>query len=138
MPLHERRPVVPPTAPKRPPIDWPRPASLSEAELATVNLWATYSRTNLPEANQEGLPDTQLTHSQASDTLLGLADQIMHGEVRTHVDVARAIRKIDHLIGPLGATETEVDLACFRVRHAVLTMQESFVDPEADFPPSRP
>ncbi len=135
MSRHERSHGHPPVAIRRPHIDWPRPGSYNDAALAMVNLWARYSGVELPPVPGERMPG-KLTHSQGSDALLNLAERIMRGEVRTHGEVARVIQNLGDLIGPLGSTETEVDLAGFRVRHAVLKMQGTFLDASEANPPS--
>ncbi|OGD85557.1 hypothetical protein A3B51_00475 [Candidatus Curtissbacteria bacterium RIFCSPLOWO2_01_FULL_41_18] len=107
--------------------EWPNP-TIDQAISAGMALATYYGRTfgKIDTGEQEEYQP--ITDQEAEQRLLNLADGIMNGEVTSHRDVARVIQSLGMLMGPMGSASTEIDLAAFRVSHAVLQKQTSFSD----------
>lgn len=75
---------------------------------------------------EEPIENQHLTDREAERKLLDLADHIMDGTVNSHVEIAKVVRSLGHLMGAMGSASTEIDLAAFRVFHAILQRQEAF------------
>ena len=69
-----------------------------------------------------------LSDKEAEQKLIELADQIMDGTINSHVGVAKVVRSLGPKMGPMGSVSTEIDLAAFRVSHAILQKQSVFAD----------
>ena len=107
-------------------IEWPRP-TVDQAIIASTKLSHNYGRVDLGEPVKR----ERLTDREAEDRLLNLANGIVNGEVTSHCDVARVIQGLGMLMGTLGGASMEIDLAAFRVSHAVLLKQETFREPQS-------
>ena len=107
--------------------EWPNP-TIDQAISAGMALATHYGRTfgKIDTGEQEEYQP--ITDREAEQKLLDLADQIMAGTVSSHVEIAKVIRSLGPKMGPMGSVSTEIDLAAFRVSHAVLQKQTSFSD----------
>lgn len=106
-------------------IDWPRPTidQAINAGMAVAHHYGTpFSKIDVGEP----IEPEHLSDREAEQRLLDLADRIMGGEVSSHTEVAKVVRTLGHKMGPMGSVSTEIDLAAFRVFHAVLQKQEAF------------
>ncbi|OGD87955.1 hypothetical protein A2870_02595 [Candidatus Curtissbacteria bacterium RIFCSPHIGHO2_01_FULL_41_11] len=108
-------------------MDWPKP-TIDQAISAGMALATHYGRTfgKIDTGEQEEYEP--LSDRDAEQKLLDLADHVMDGTVNTHVEVAKVVRSLGTKIGPMGSVSTEIDLAAYRVSHAILQKQSAFVD----------
>lgn len=107
--------------------EWPRP-TIDQAISTGMALATHYGRTFSQIDTGEQEEYQPITDREAEQRLLDLADQIMAGTVSSHVQIAKVIRSLGPKMGPMGSASTEIDLAAFRVSHAVLQKQTSFSD----------
>lgn len=110
--------------------DWPNP-TIDQAIRAGTALATHYGRTFGKIDTGEPEEYQPLTDLEAEQRLLDLAGQIMDGAVNSHIDVAKVVRSLGPKMGPMGSASTEIDLAAFRVSHAILQKQASFSDQPA-------
>lgn len=106
-------------------IDWPRPTidQSINAGMAVGHHYGTpFSKIDVGEP----VEPEHLSDREAEQRLLDLADHIVDGTVNSHVAVAKVVRSLGHLMGPMGSASTEIDLAAFRVSHAILQKQKTF------------
>lgn len=108
-------------------IEWPNP-TIDQAIRAGTALATHYGRTFSKIDTGEPQGYQPLTDQEAEQKLQNLADQIMDGAINSHVDVAKVVRSLGSKMGPMGSASTEIDLAAFRVSHAILQKQASFSD----------
>ena len=108
-------------------IDWPNP-NIDQAISAGMAIATHYGRPFGKIDTGESVEYQPLTDRAAEQKLLDLADQIMDGTVNSHVEIAKVIRSLGSKMGPMGSVSTEIDLAAFRVSHAILQRQTSFSD----------
>lgn len=106
-------------------IDWPRP-TIDQAINAGMAIGHHYGTPFSKIDVGEPIEHQYLTDREVERRLLDLADHIMDGTVNSHVEIAKVVRSLGPLIGPMGSASTEIDLAAFRVCHAVLQKQETF------------
>lgn len=108
-------------------VNWPKPTieQAIDAGMVIAHHYGTpFSKIDVGEVvNPEHLND-----GEAKQKLLDLADQIMDGAVTSHVDIAKVVRTLGHKMGPMGSVSTAIDLAAFRVLHAVHQKQENFTE----------
>lgn len=108
-------------------FDWPKPTldqAIHAGQAIACHYGNPFSKIYVEEPIKPGL----LSDQDAKQKLLDLADQIMDGAVSSHVEIARVIRTLGHKMGPMGSVTTAIDLAAFRVFHAVQQKQETFQD----------
>ena len=106
-------------------IDWPRP-TIDQAINAGMAIGHHYGTPFSKIDVGEPVEPEHLSDREAEQKLRELADHIMDGTVNTHVQVAKVVRSLGHLMGPMGSVSTEIDLAAFRVSHAILQKQKTF------------
>lgn len=106
-------------------INWPRP-TFDEALIAATAIAHHYSYPFSKIDVGEPIEPERLTDEEAAQRLLNLADRIMDGTINSHIDVAKMVRTLGHKISPMGSLSTQIDLAAFRVSHAILLKQETF------------
>jgi len=105
--------------------DWPKP-SLEDAIRAGMAIAHHYSTPFSKIKVEEPIKYQHLTDREAERRLLDLADHIMDGTVTSHVEIARVVRSLSPLMGPLGSASTEIDLAAFKVHVAIIQKQQAF------------
>ncbi len=108
-------------------ITWPNP-TIDQAINASMMVGNHYGSTFSKIDVGEPVEPEDLTDREAEQRLLDLADHVMDGAVTSHVAVAKVVRSLGHKIGPMGSVSTEIDLAAYRVAHAVFQKQGSFVE----------
>lgn len=111
-------------------IDWPNPTidqAIRTGQALGIHYGKTFSKIDTGEQGEY----QPLTDREAEQKLLELADNIMEGSVQSHVVIARIISSLGPKMGPMGSVSTEIDLAAFKVSHAILQKQASFSDQPA-------
>ncbi|MBI3379446.1 hypothetical protein HY029_01680 [Candidatus Gottesmanbacteria bacterium] len=106
-------------------IDWPEP-TINQAIIAGMAIGHHYGAAFSKIDVREHIEYQHLTYQEAKQKLLELANHIMDGTVNSHVDIAKVVRSLGPLMGPLGSASTEIDLAAFRVAYAVFQRQKTF------------
>ena len=110
-------------------IDWPRP-TIDQAINAGMAIGHHYGTPFSKIDVGEPVELEHLSDPEAEQRLIELANHIMDGTVNTHVQVAKVVRSLCHLMGPMGSASTEIDFAAFRVSHAILQKQKTFQEPK--------
>ena len=106
-------------------FDWPKPTideAIDASQQIGLHYGASFSKIDVGEP----IEPQRLNDRETAQKLLNLADNIMDGIVDSHVKIAKVIRSLGSRIGSLGSTSTEIDLAAFRVSHAILQKQKTF------------
>lgn len=120
------------------PVDFPSP-TFDQAVLASQRLWAVYGIVDLYGSLDIGTEEPQghLDDRDAAKRLEDLAEGVMRGEVTSHRDIVRGIKGIAPKIGPLGGIAMEIDLASFKLFHAIGQKFNDLTDIEI-FQPKQP
>lgn len=107
-------------------IVWPKP-TIDQAINASMMIANYYcSPTSEIDVGEESIESNELTDDEAEQRLLELADNIMEGEIDSHIQVARTVRSLGYKIGALGSVSTEIDYAAYKVAYAVYQKQGTF------------
>lgn len=98
------------------------------AQGAAITLESYYAGPHSKIVVGEAVESQPMTDQEAEQRLLNLAAQIVSGEVKSHVDVARVIRSLSTKLSPAGGVSLGINNAALKVEENVLHYESRLTD----------